>query len=100
MKIENIGTPVSGIGQTSKANKSKGFKEVLSDALSISNGNVDKASVSENAQTMAKALENLNGSSDIRESQIEMIRSQILNGNYHIDYEELAKKLSSLTWFS
>jgi flagellar biosynthesis anti-sigma factor FlgM len=100
MKIENYGSPVNGLGQTPKVNKSKGFKDVLSDALSLTSSNQDQANVSEDAQTMAKALDNLNGSSDVRETQIDMIRSQILSGNYHIDYEGLAKKISSLTWFS
>jgi anti-sigma28 factor (negative regulator of flagellin synthesis) len=49
---------------------------------------------------MAKAMGTLNETTDVRESQIAALRSQILNGNYHINYDELAKRLSSMSWFS
>jgi flagellar biosynthesis anti-sigma factor FlgM len=101
MKIENLTNPVSGLGQTPKVNKDKGFKELLSESLQQSSSlGTDKATVSGSAQTMAKAMEALNTSSDVRDTQVEALKSQILNGNYHIDYDELAKKLSSMTWFS
>jgi flagellar biosynthesis anti-sigma factor FlgM len=100
MKIENFGVPVNGVGQTPKVNKGKGFKELLSDSLTKTDLGKDKATVSENAQTMAKALNTLNDASDVRDTQIAMLKKQILSGNYTIDYEELAKKLSSINWFS
>ena len=100
MKIENINNPVNGLGQTPKIEKNKGFKEVLANTLSKADQSQDKATVSESAQTVAKAVGTLNDTSDVRESQIAMLKSQILNGNYHIDYDGLAKKLSSMTWFS
>jgi flagellar biosynthesis anti-sigma factor FlgM len=101
MKIENSTNSINGLGQTPKVNKSKGFKELLSDSLQqTSSLGTDKATVSGSAQTMAKAMEALNETSDVRETQIEALKSQILSGNYHIDYDELAKQLSSMTWFS
>jgi flagellar biosynthesis anti-sigma factor FlgM len=100
MKIEYLSNPVNGVGQTPKSNKSKGFKELLSETVQKSELGQDKATVSGGAQTMAKAMGSLNETSDVRESQIAMLRAQIDSGNYHIDYEELSKRLSSLTWFS
>lgn len=59
---------------------------------------VDKAVVSESAQLMAKAMDALRGSDGIRESQLEEIRALIMNGQYQIKYEELAKRLASKIW--
>ena len=100
MKIDYLSNPVNGVGQTPKTNKSKGFKELLSETVQKGDLGQDKATVSGGAQTMAKAMGSLNETSDVRTSQIAMLKSQIDSGNYHIDYEELAKRLSSLTWFS
>ena len=100
MKIEFISNPVNDVGQTPKANKNKGFKELLSETIQKGELGQDKATVSGGAQTMAKAMGSLNETSDVRESQVAMLKSQILSGNYHIDYDELAKRLSSLSWFS
>ncbi|MCE1252995.1 MAG: flagellar biosynthesis anti-sigma factor FlgM [Anaerolineae bacterium] len=100
MKIDNFPNSVNGLGQTPKVNKSKGFKELFSESLQKSSLGTDKATVSESAQTMAKAMGALSETSDVRDAQIEALKAQILNGNYHIDYDELAKKLSSMTWFS
>ena len=101
MKIDNLPNSVNGLGQTPKVNKGKGFKELFSESLQSSSSlGSDKATVSEGAQTMAKAMGALSDTSDVRDTQIEALRAQILSGNYHIDYDELAKKLSSMTWFS
>ena len=100
MKIDYLSNSVNGVGQTPKANKNKGFKELLSETVQKGSLGQDKSTVSSSAQTMAKAMGSLNETPDVRESQIAMLRSQILSGNYHIDYEELAKRLSSMSWFS
>jgi flagellar biosynthesis anti-sigma factor FlgM len=100
MKIDILSNSVNGVGQTPKTNKNKGFKELLSETVQKSSLGQDKATVSSSAQTMAKAVGTLNETPDVRESQVAMLRSQIMNGNYHIDYDELAKRLSSMTWFS
>jgi flagellar biosynthesis anti-sigma factor FlgM len=100
MKIDLLSSPVNGVGQTPKTEKNKGFKELLSETVQKSSMGQDKATVSSGAQTMAKAMGTLNETTDVRESQVTMIKSQIMNGNYHVDYDELAKRLSSMVWFS
>jgi flagellar biosynthesis anti-sigma factor FlgM len=100
MKIDYLSNPVNGVGQTPKANKNKGFKELLSETVQKGDLGQDKATVSGGAQTMAKAMGSLNETSDVRTAQVAALKTQIESGNYHIDYEALAKRLSSLSWFS
>jgi len=100
MKIDYLSNPVNGVGQTPKTNKNKGFKELLTETVQKGDLGQDKSSVSSGAQTMAKAMGSLNGTSDVREAQIASLKSQIESGNYQINYEELSKRLSSLSWFS
>jgi len=55
----------------------------------------DNTKVSGGAQILAKAMESYKDIPEIREEQIEAIRAQILNGQYPIRFDELAKKLAA-----
>jgi len=74
-------------------------KERVSNRNSMVNNNeiasVDNTTVSGGAQIMAKAMETLKDIPEVREEQIASIRAQILNGQYAIRFDELARKLSS-----
>lgn len=56
----------------------------------------DVASLSEEAQLLAKAFSSLEGSSEVREEKVEALRAQIKSGSYNINYDELAKRMSGV----
>ncbi|HEX7555303.1 MAG TPA: flagellar biosynthesis anti-sigma factor FlgM, partial [Leptolinea sp.] len=56
----------------------------------------DHAILSDQAQLLSKALSKMEGTPEVRMEKVEALRSQILNGQYKVNYEELAKKMSGL----
>jgi flagellar biosynthesis anti-sigma factor FlgM len=90
MKIEN-GFNVNRVEGVSK----KGRVSSSNSAKVDEKFTVDRATVSGGAQIMAKAMDNLKDVPEIREERIESIRAQILNGQYAVRFDELAKKLAS-----
>ncbi len=56
----------------------------------------DHAILSDQAQLLAKALNKMEGTPEVRMEKVEALRSQILEGQYQVNYEELAKKMSGL----
>ncbi|NMB53337.1 MAG: flagellar biosynthesis anti-sigma factor FlgM [Leptolinea sp.] len=56
----------------------------------------DHAILSDQAQLLSKALAEMEGTPEVRMEKVEALRSQILDGQYQINYEELAKKMSGL----
>jgi len=65
------------------------------------NGNkpgVDRATLSDGAQMMSKAIDELRNAPEVREEKLESIRQQILNGEYRINYDVLAQKLATKAW--
>ena len=66
-------------------------KEVSSD-VSVSK---DNAVFSDDARVISKAMMQAIEVPDTREAIVQNLKSQILNGNYQIHYEELARVLST-----
>jgi negative regulator of flagellin synthesis FlgM len=56
----------------------------------------DHAILSDQAQLLAKALNKMEGTPEVRMEKVEALRSQILDGQYQVNYEGLAKKMSGL----
>lgn len=56
----------------------------------------DVASLSEEAQLLAKAFSSLEGTAEVREEKVEALRSQIKSGTYNINYDEVAKRMSGV----
>ncbi len=56
----------------------------------------DHAILSDQAQLLSKALSQMEGTPEVRMEKVEALRSEILDGKYQINYEELARKMSGL----
>jgi flagellar biosynthesis anti-sigma factor FlgM len=56
----------------------------------------DHAILSDQAQLLSKALKSMEGTPEVRMEKVEALRSKILDGQYQVNYEELAKKMSGL----
>ena len=56
----------------------------------------DHAILSDQAQLLAKALNKMEGTPEVRMEKVEALRKEILDGQYQVNYEELAKKMSGL----
>jgi len=56
----------------------------------------DHAILSDQAQLLSKALAKMEGTPEVRMEKVEALRNQILEGQYQVNYEELAKKMSGL----
>jgi flagellar biosynthesis anti-sigma factor FlgM len=59
-------------------------------------GELDGTSISKEGQFLAKVMQKLQSSPDIRADKIEEIRQQIVDGTYEYNFEELARKISDL----
>jgi negative regulator of flagellin synthesis FlgM len=92
MKIDDINqvNQVGGVSPKGRVNRQAPAKAAEKSG--------DRATVSGDAQIMAKAMENLKDMPDVREAKLEEIRAQILSGQYKIRHEELAKLLSSSSY--
>jgi len=56
----------------------------------------DHAILSDQAQLLSKALSKSEGTPEVRMEKVETLRKEILNGQYQVNYEELAKRMSGL----
>jgi negative regulator of flagellin synthesis FlgM len=56
----------------------------------------DHATLSDQAQLLSKALKTMEGTPEVRMEKVEALRNQILDGQYQINYDALAKKMSGL----
>jgi flagellar biosynthesis anti-sigma factor FlgM len=56
----------------------------------------DHAILSDQAHLLSKALSKMEGTPEVRMEKVEALRSKILDGQYQVNYEELAKKMSGL----
>jgi len=56
----------------------------------------DRATLSDQAQLLSKALTKMEGTPEVRMEKVEALRGKILDGQYQVNYEELAKKMSGL----
>jgi negative regulator of flagellin synthesis FlgM len=97
MKIEN--TPASNINLQKTENLSSVERSQLQKPTSAPAARTtekDHAILSDQAQLLAKALTKMEGTPEVRMEKVEALRSQILEGQYQVNYEELAKKMSGL----
>lgn len=97
MKIEN--TPASGINLQKTENVNSVERSQLqkpSSAPAARTTEKDHAILSDQAQLLAKALDKMEGTPEVRMEKVEALRNQILEGQYQVNYEELAKKMSGL----
>ncbi len=97
MKIEN--NPASNIISQKTENVSSVERSQLQKSASAPAARTtekDHAILSDQAQLLAKALNQMEGTPEVRMEKVEALRSQILEGHYQINYEELAKKMSGL----
>ncbi len=97
MKIEN--TPASNINLQKTENLSSVERSQLQKPTSAPAARTtekDHAILSDQAQLLSKALTKMEGTPEVRMEKVEALRSQILEGQYQVNYEELAKKMSGL----
>ena len=65
---------------------------------SSSRTNTDQVSFSPGAQLLAKAMDELKDTPEVRQDRIDQVRQDIQNGQYQIQYDDLAKRLSKKLW--
>ncbi|NLF50421.1 MAG: flagellar biosynthesis anti-sigma factor FlgM [Leptolinea sp.] len=97
MKIEN--NPASNIISQKTENVNSVERAQLQKSTSAPAARTtekDHAILSDQAQLLAKALTKMEGTPEVRMEKVEALRSQILEGQYQVNYEELAKKMSGL----
>jgi flagellar biosynthesis anti-sigma factor FlgM len=97
MKIEN--NPLSNISQAKTEHLSSVERASHNKSTSVSAARTaekDRAILSDQAQLLSKALTKMEGTPDVRMEKVEALRNEMLNGQYQINYEELAKRMSGL----
>ena len=95
MKIENNNSSIrrkltESLNSVTSENVSKSKK---GQSAGISS---DQTSISQEAQILAKATSELKNVPETREAMISELKTQIMEGKYTIQYEELAKILQSI----
>jgi flagellar biosynthesis anti-sigma factor FlgM len=97
MKIEN--NPASKIPQSKTENLSSVERAQLQKTTSAPAARTtekDHAILSDQAQLLSKALSKMEGTPEVRMEKVEVLRNDILNGQYQVNYGELAKRMSGL----
>lgn len=97
MKIDN--NPASKIAQSKTENISSVDRAQLQKSASAPAARTtekDHAILSDQAQLLNKALAKMEGTPEVRMEKVENLRKEILDGQYQINYEELAKRMSGL----
>ena len=98
MKIDQF---IGSIGRMDGANRSEKDDALRSKGdKGSSKIGTDQAIFSSGAQILGKAMDELKNVQDIRGDRIEEIRQKISNGEYQINYEELAKRLATKLWIN
>lgn len=96
MKIENNNPKINSTQTEGLAAFEKNRAQRLPDNQPEKIHSKDIAHLSEEAQLLSKAFSSLEGTPDVREEKIASLRSQINNGNYNINYDELAKRMTGV----
>ena len=97
MKIEN--NSASQINPQKTENLSSVERAQLQKATSASAARTtekDHAILSDQAQLLSKAMAKMEGTPEVRMEKVESLRNEILNGQYQVNYEELAKRMIGL----
>jgi flagellar biosynthesis anti-sigma factor FlgM len=97
MKIEN--NPTSKISQSiteSVSSIEKAQQQKSTSAPAARTTEKDHAILSDQAQLLSKALAKMEGTPEVRMEKVESLRKEILDGQYQVNYDELAKRMSGL----
>jgi len=97
MKIEN--NSASQINPQKTENLSSVERAQLQKATSAPAARTtekDHAILSDQAQLLSKAMAKMEGTPEVRMEKVESLRNEILNGQYQVNYEELAKRMIGL----
>jgi flagellar biosynthesis anti-sigma factor FlgM len=97
MKIEN--NPASIIPQSKTESISSVDRAQLQKSTSAPAARTtekDHTILSDQAQLLSKALARMEGTPEVRMEKVESLRNEILNGQYQVNYEELAKRMNGL----
>jgi flagellar biosynthesis anti-sigma factor FlgM len=98
MKIDQF---MGSIGRLPGVNRSEKEDAARSknDVSGTKNGS-DRAFFSSDAQILGKAMDELKNAGDVRSDRLDEIRQKIANGEYQINYDELAKRLATKLWIN
>lgn len=94
MKIENNLPPVNR-NNSERLSGSKKVEGGKGEKLSGASSGPDRAIISEEAQLFSKAMMKMIDIPDTRQTIVQNIKSQIMDGKYQIHHEELASILFS-----
>ncbi|KAA3648389.1 MAG: flagellar biosynthesis anti-sigma factor FlgM [Chloroflexi bacterium] len=95
-KIENTNASQIMRSQANKARQAEQRKDTVGSQRGERSARSDQTALSPRARLLSTARKALESASDVRREKIEAIQQEILDGNYQVDVEELAKRLSSL----
>ena len=93
MKIENSG--ITSLPSNKAESSQRLDKKDRNSDVSTLSGGKDKAEVSDNARLLAKAHAALDKSAETSDDKVNQLRSQVENGDYTLQVEEVAKKLAA-----
>jgi flagellar biosynthesis anti-sigma factor FlgM len=97
MKIEkNPALNISSSITESISSVDRAQQQKTSSAAAARTTEKDHAILSDQAQLLSKALKSMEGTPEVRMEKVESLRNEILNGQYQVKYEELAKRMSGL----
>jgi negative regulator of flagellin synthesis FlgM len=96
MKIDQMFGSIGRMDGVNRPGKDNSVRQ-KSDKSS-SSSSTDKATFSSGAQVLGKAMDGLKDAPEVRQDRIDQIRQDIMNGQYQINYDELAKRLSTKLW--
>lgn len=96
MKIENNNPKINSNQTEGLAAFDKNRTQRLQENKAEKLHSKDIAHLSEEAQLLSKAFSSLEGTPEVREEKIAALRSQINDGKYNINYDELAKRMSGV----
>ena len=98
MEIPGNELRVKGKDVQNRINKAAGKESAKTDAASGSSGTkgtqgTENIALSSKAKDIQKAHEAVKNSSDIRVDKVERVKTEIAEGRFHVNSEELAEKI-------
>jgi len=95
--VENGNIPSLNASHTNRVQsvEQKKYKNVSSEQLDTSPQS-DKATVSAEAQMLAKSISALNAVDDIRQEKVIAIKEKIDTGTYEIKYQNIASRIENI----
>jgi flagellar biosynthesis anti-sigma factor FlgM len=96
MKIDQMFGSVGRMDGVNRSGKDNSIRQ--KNDKSSAKTSADRATFSSGAQALGKAMDELKDASEVRQDRIDQIRQDIMNGQYQINYDELAKRLATKLW--